>query len=178
MTKYQSLDLDAARREEEIPEGIEVTQKGESFVLPAELPMDVFDPFFTDEFDLPGLFARVMQTSDDDSTFAILTKLLFDRPDLPRQSIAAVRESLRILFGDEQWEKFQATRPSMKDIVRLAKGLFRLYGTDLGEAFASADSSGSDGSTSKETSNASTESTPAASGDDAEPTPDSSESAA
>src|SRR6478735_2126544 len=50
-----SIDLDAARRERQQPDGLPVILAGEEFTLPAELPLDVFDPFLSEDFDLAGL---------------------------------------------------------------------------------------------------------------------------
>lgn len=175
MTAMQTLDLDAARREEEAPDGIIVTFKGEEFVVPAELPLDVFDPFFTDEFDIGGLLRAVLDSDDDRSGVEVAIELLIDRPKLPVQTWRVIQESLAALFGEEGWATFRSLRPSVQDTVRLVKGLFRMYGTTLGEAFASAESSVNGGPTPKQTSPSTTESTPDVSGASEEPSEGSSE---
>jgi hypothetical protein len=155
-TATNVLDLDAARRESAHPEGIVVRLGGEDFTLPAELPADVFDPFLTPEFDLSGLIIAVFKDKNDDGSESDLAErlvsLLFDRPSLPTEVIDAVYRALELLFGDEQWATFKAQRPSFKDLGRLVGGLFRLYGTSLGEAFASVSSVTTAGPTSKQTS--------------------------
>ena len=177
MSTAFSIDLDAARRERQAPDGIPVILKGEEFILPGELPTDVFDPFLTDEFDLGGLLVEVAKM-DDAEPLEVLVKLLFNRPKLPVETLNAVFAALELLFGAEQWAEFRKLRPSIKDQVALVKGAFKLYGTSVGEAFASAAKSASGGPTSKPTSPGSTtDSTPETSGDDQAPEADSSESA-
>lgn len=163
----RTLDLDAARRETEAPDGIEVVLGGQNFLLPAELPVDVFDPFFTDEFDLGGLLKAVLEDDEEDSMGQSVVKLLLERPQLPMVSIQAVYSAFEVLFGVDDWPRFKATRPSIQDYGRLLKGLFELYGTSLGEAFASVASSANGGPTPKPILPGSTpESTPETSGDE------------
>ena len=166
MTSFATLDLDAARREEELPDGIEVTLKGVTFVVPSELPLDVFDPFFTDDFDLGALLKVAFESDDDDPTLKVILDMLTANPKLPANAYRAVHTALETLLEPEGYAAFKSARPSVKDTARLVKGLFRMYGTSLGEAFASAESSASGGSTQKQTSSSTTESTPAEPGAD------------
>ena len=168
------IDLDAARREVQYPDGIPVRFAGEQFIFPAELPADVLDPILSDELDLVGLLADVLESSDGDAGVAEVVTALFRRPSLPRKFLAAIRETYGILLGD-QAEDFLKKRPFIGDYVRLTTALTRVYGVDLGKLFRSADSSESDGATSSPTSPDSTESTPDASGSDQD-SPDSSDS--
>lgn len=157
------IDLDAARRERQQPEGIPVTLAGEAFLLPAELPLDVFDPFLDEEFDLAGLIRDGITRYKADEAAGVegvVVDILFLRPDLPLDIIGRVFEAFSILFGgDEEFARFKRTRPSVIDYAELFKGLYRGYGVGLGEAFASLASSGAAGETQKQTSDASTEST-------------------
>jgi hypothetical protein len=175
------LDLDAARRESAFPEGIIVKLGGAEYTLPSELPADTFDPFLAPEFDLSGLIVALFKDEDgkgkDIGERAV--DLLVLRPALPAEVIAAFYASLELLFGEEQWATFKTKRPSVPDLGRLVSGLFRLYGTSLGEAFASAGSFTTAGPTSKPTSLAATpDSTPEPSGDAQAPEAGSSESVA
>jgi hypothetical protein len=159
------LDLDAARRERAHPEGIKLVNGGEEFILPAELPADVFDPFLLGKIDFAGLLRTALENDEENPDLGeILVKVLFENPSLPQDVYAAIHESLALLFGAENYDRFKATRPSFVDLGLLVKGLLTRYGTSLGEVFASPDSSESDGATQKETSDASTSSTPAKSG--------------
>jgi len=166
---YASLDLDAQRREEETPDGIEITLKGHTFVAPAELPLDVFDPFFEDDFDLGGILKGLLDAPDDTPIQSQVLTLLIDNPRLPATAWKSIHKALENLLDEEGYKEFRAARPSLKDTARLVKGLFAMYGTSLGEAFASAESSESDRPTSKVTSSSTTESTPAESGADESP---------
>ena len=167
---YASLNLDAQRREEETPDGIKITLKGREFVAPAELPLDVFDPFFTDDVDLGGVLKDLFDADDKKPTASVVFDLLVANPKLPKAVWHAIWQALENLLGEEGYKEFRAAKPSIKDAARLVKGLFALYGTSLGEAFASAESSESALPTSKLTSSSTTESTPAESGADATPT--------
>lgn len=159
------LDLDAARRERAHPEGIVVRNKGEEFVLPAELPADVFDPFLLGKIDVAGIVRTALEDDTEDADLGeIVVKVLFENPSLPQDVYAAIHESFGLLFGEEQWEAFRKTKPSFPDLGVLVKGLLKKYGTSLGEVFASPDSSESDGATPKETSESTPSSTPAKSG--------------
>lgn len=170
------IDLDAARRETEQPEGLPVRFKGEEFILPAELPVDVFDPILSDDFDLVGLVRdgmsryKAAKTVEEGggakvSIATIVTDTLFDRPTLPVEIVKTIFAVFEALFGSEEYARFKQTRPSLNDYQRLTTALFKAYGTSLGEAFASPDSSGSDGATQKETSEITASSTPEGSSD-------------
>lgn len=159
---YAEFDMDAARREEECPDGIRLTYRGAEFILPAELPIDIFDALLSDELDLTGIFTELLNSEEEDVMPAVL-KMLIDRPTLPKAMLDAIHACFRSLFGEEDYPRFRGLRPSIKDVVRLARGLFERYGTSLGEAFASRDSSESAGATSSQDSSSTTESTHAGS---------------
>jgi hypothetical protein len=181
MTTPALIDLDAARREGEYPEGIPVRFGGKDYMLPSELPIDVFDPFLSEDLDLIGLlkpiFAATENRADDKSIGDLVIDTLTTRPALPKEFIGAIQDSLALLFGADQFAAFSADRPGVGDYLRLIRGLVKAYGVTLGEAFASPASSENGGATQSQTSTASTESTPAPSGDPAvvipEPTPES-----
>ncbi|GAA2439880.1 hypothetical protein [Streptomyces glaucus] len=170
------IDLDAERREVQYPNGIPVRLGGEQFIFPAELPAAALDPILSDELDLVGLLADVINSADGDTGVWDVVNALFRRPSLPRKFLAAVRETYAILLGD-QHEEFLQQKPSVPDYVRLTTGLAKVYGVALGKLFRSGDSSANDSQTSSPTSpGTTTDSTPEASGS-APGSPDSSDSA-
>ena len=177
--KTRSIDLDAARRERDQPEGFPVTLRGKTYTLPSELPVDVFDPFLTDDFDLAGLIRDAMVTAKDENgvvkpTNVIVVEALFERPSLPVEVIKAIYASLELLFGKVPFGKFKAARPTFGDYSNLVQGLFSIYGASMGEAFGSADSSVNAGPTPNPTSTGTAVSTPEPSGANPEPEPASS----
>src|SRR4051794_25959641 len=157
------IDLDAERREVQYPDGIPVRLGGEQFIFPAELPAEALDPILSDELDLVGLLGDVIDSAEGDAGITEVVTALFRRPSLPRQFLAAIRETYAILLR-EQHEDFLKQRPYIGDYVRLTTSLTRVYGVELGKLFRSADSSANDSQTSKPTSPDSTGSTPDASG--------------
>ncbi len=176
MTDTNLLDLDAARREVAHPEGIRVRFGGEDYLLPSELPLDVFDPFLSDDLDLVAVIRDFSTMGDakaadgkaksEDEENEGWAAALFAHPNLPRQFIHATHAALEALFGPEDYVRFRANRPSLGDYGRLIQGLVKLYSVSLGEAFASLTSADGDGQTSNPTSPAPTpESTPGASTD-------------
>ncbi|MFJ4342696.1 hypothetical protein [Streptomyces sp. NPDC088915] len=169
-----AINLDARRREVQYPHGIPVIFREEQYLFPAELPADALDPLLSDDLDLVGLLTDLMRTDSGSATGEII-ELLFKRPRLPRQFLAAVRETYAILLG-EDYKRFAGARPSVPDYVWLSTALIRVYGVDLGKLFGSAGSSAPDGTTSSPTSSGTTDSTPAASGSDPD-SPASSDSA-
>ncbi|RZU28333.1 hypothetical protein EV284_6499 [Streptomyces sp. BK022] len=171
------IDLDAPRREVQYPHGIPVQFHGEQYMFPAELPDAALDPLLADDLNLTGLVADVYEASERDASVSDIVLLaLRGRGNLLRKVLAAVRETFNILLGDEEWARFQQSRPSISDYVRLAAGLSQVYGVELGKLFGSDVSSANDSQTSNPTSPASTDSTPDASGS-AQATPASSGSA-
>lgn len=176
-----SIDLNAARREANQPDGIPVTFGTEDFILPAEFPVDVLDPFLADEFDLAGLIREAMARAKDADgntrgIASVVVDTLFERPSLPVEIVKTIFAAYELLFGVEDYARFKSQRPSIGDYARLTGALFEAYGTSLGEAFASPSSSATGGATPSQTSLSSTQdSTPDASGDSQEPATDSSE---
>ncbi|MFD9190420.1 hypothetical protein ACFWCA_19580 [Streptomyces phaeochromogenes] len=171
-----AIDLTAERREIQFPKGVPVklTEK-HSVIFPAELPAAALDPILSDELDLAGLLADVINSSDGDAGIKEVVTALFRRPNLPRKFVEAIRKTFVILLED-QHQEFLDSKPSAPDYIRLTIGLAKVYGVELGKLFQLGDSSKSDGETSNPTSPASTESTPDASGFVPD-SPDSSESA-
>src|SRR5690606_18858967 len=92
-------------------------------------------------------------------TFAVAMGMLTRRPKLHRQIMGAVEGALAVLFGEGNYERFAATRPSIPDYARLLVNLSRVYGVSLGEAFASLGPSTNGGETQKQTVEPGTEST-------------------
>lgn len=164
------IDLDAARRETAYPDGIPVALGGETFLLPAELPVDALDPLLSDDLDLVGVLKQVFEerknSDDTDESFGeLVLDVLLARPALPRQVIQAIKDVFAALFGAEQYDRFVAQQPSINDYLRLGQALLPLMGVGLGEALNSAGSSEPGGETSNPTSPTTTpDSTPAASG--------------
>lgn len=158
------IDLDAARREAGSPDGIPLTLRDEEFLLPAELPEACLDPLLDERL---GLFEAIKQAVENDqgggSVGADVVNLLTARPDLPREVLSAIRGVFALLFGPDEFSRFQSLRPSLPDYLRMIKALTSLYGVSLGEAWRSLASSESDGATSKPTSSSTTTSTPEAS---------------
>ncbi|MFE1270631.1 hypothetical protein [Streptomyces sp. NPDC058758] len=163
MSSY-AIDLEAQRREVQYPNGIPVNfSKKLDLLFPAELPADALDPLLSAELDLVGLLADIMRT-DSGTAVGEVIEVLFKRPRLPKQFLAAIRETYALLLDEDQYEQFIAARPSIGDYVRLSTALIRVYGVDLGKLFGSAGSSAPDGATSSPTSSGTTDSTPGASG--------------
>jgi hypothetical protein len=155
------LDQQAGRREATEPEGIPVKFRGQTFLLPSELPVDAFDPLLDDDLGLLDI-VRDIAGSEKGITGSLLDVLL--TPGTIKRARKAVEAVFEQLFGPDQYAAFRALRPSIPDYIRIVQGLRRLYGVSLGEAFASLTSSESSGATPKQTSPDSTSSTPAASG--------------
>lgn len=158
------IDLDqlAGRREATEPDGIPVKFKGQTFMLPAELPVDAFDPLMDDGRGVLEL-AREIIARDGGIVTSVATTLL--EPGNLLRVRGAVEAVFAQLFGPDEYAGFKALRPSFADYARIVQGLRRLYGVSLGEAFASLTSSGTGGATSNPTSPDSTDSTPGPSGD-------------
>ena len=171
---FSGLDLDAAaaaRREGSFPDGIPVTYGGTVFTLPAELPAEALDPLLGLDVDMASIMAaaaKVQATASEAEARAagggVLIDALLANPNLPLDVVKAIKASLAVLFGPEQWEAFLAKKPSIPVYAGLVKGLWRAYGVSLGEAFASPASSAAAGETLNSTSSAPTDSTPAAPG--------------
>uniref|UniRef100_UPI003F49B15E hypothetical protein n=1 Tax=Streptomyces sp. CA-136453 TaxID=3240050 RepID=UPI003F49B15E len=157
------LDLDAERREITYPDGIDVRLNGHVFCFPPELPADALDPLLSEDLDLVGLLTDLAKT-DGGGTTGDVVELLFKRPFLPKQFLAAVKATYRILLDEEPYERFLSVKPSIADYVRLTKALVKVYGVELGKSFGLGVSSATDGETSSPTSPASTGSTPGSSG--------------
>lgn len=164
------LNAAAAKREAKFPEGFKVPYGSEEFILPAELPMECLDPFFNMDIDLASILAQAVQlqfSGDEDQAAKgqeAMWQVLLASPNLPKEVWQAIRVSLVVLFGEEQWDRFIAQRPSVSTYVALIIGVVKMYGAALGEAFGSATPSETGGQTSSETSPSSTKSTRGGSG--------------
>lgn len=160
--RMKRLDLDAGTREASYPDGILIVLGGNEYTFPAELPIDVFDPFLSEELDVVDLIRSlyaILSTERGETTTDALLTLLQQRPGLHKQIIAAVREALALLLGADQYAAWVASRPTVTGLMRLAGALMDEYGVALGELFASPNSSTTGGATQKETSGQSTDST-------------------
>ncbi|MFF9901225.1 hypothetical protein [Streptomyces longispororuber] len=156
------IDLDAARREVQYPNGIPVLLFDEQWLFPAEIPADALDPLLDEELDLAGLLGELVNSTAASAAGEVL-ELLFKRPALPKKFFDAIKETYALLLG-EQYEQFKQNRPYIGDYVRLTKALIPVYGVDLGKLFGLGSSSETDGETSSPTSAATTSSTPEESG--------------
>jgi hypothetical protein len=171
------IDLNAERsaraaKREGAGENVRIPFGDAEYLLPAELPATVVDHLLDPEVEIAQLIIAALRAFKDgtasDNAATVIAQVLTERPDLPLGFVRAVLGAVEQLFGAEQWTAFQAQNPSAQDLLALIKGLIRVYGTGLGEAFGSSASSTSAGTTSKPTSNVSTTLTPEASGDDPE----------
>lgn len=145
------VDLDKARaiRREGRGDNLEVVNKGQRFLLPVELPVDAVAP-------LAGL-ANLTGGDDDENVDqgeletirqaleGGLAALFCDEGEPPLDDDDQVATSAKAHAEACAWRRFLATRPSMDDELELWAGLFAAYGTSLGEALASLDSSPSGG---------------------------------
>lgn len=142
--------------------------QGKEFQLPGELPGAVVAPFLDDDLGLIDLVTQALAEADDKADVTdVLFEVLKRQPSLPKGLLNAANDALKALLG-EDYDDFQALRPSVTAYLLIAKGVVTEYGVGLADFFASDEPSESDGETSKETSNSTTESTPEASGDSQE----------
>lgn len=164
------LSAEAAKREVRYPDGLIVKFGDDSFTLPAELPVAALDPLFEINIDLATVFGQALALANSSESEAaskglgIVFDVLTASPNLPKELWEGLRKSLAVLFGDEQWERFESQSLSLATYIALVKGLLRMYGSTLGEAFGSASPSENDGVTSSETSDNGSKSTRAVSG--------------
>lgn len=173
-TSTYVINLDAARREVQHPDGIPALFGGEQFIFPAELPDEALDPLLSDELGLVSFLVEVIEASDGDAGVKEVMGALIRRPLMLRMFHDALRKTFAILLG-EQHADFLAVKPFLADYLRLGMALSKVYGVELGKLFRSADSSESASETSSPTSPATTGSTPDASGSGPD-SPDSSDS--
>lgn len=155
------VDLDKARavRREGRGDNLEVVNKGQRFLLPVELPVDAVGPL-AGLADLPD---RDEEAPGEDELVQIRTALegglaaLFcDEQPLPLGEDDQVPTRGSEHSAECAWRRFLGTRPSLDDELELWAGLFAAYGTTLGEALASLDSSQSGGRPANQTPKGST----------------------
>lgn len=171
-TPASGFDLDAILNE---LEDRALIYRGNTFVLPGELPADVVSPFLAADSGLIELLTDVIAESSADADWDDMLLLALKKsPTLPRSLLEAAGTAFCNLLGHEQHTAFTALKPSVAAYMAIARGVFTEYGASLTDFFGSAGSSGTDGDTSNQTSSTTTESTPETSGDP-EPTPVSSE---
>lgn len=163
------IDLDAERqaraaKREGAGEAVDIALCGEQFKLPAELPLAVLERLLDPDVEISQMLIlalRAFQQGSEQSGDVII-RTLTAQPDLPLGFVRAVVSALDLLFGPDQWARYQAVNPSAQDTIALVRGLLAGYGVGLGEAFSSPELSESAGSTPKPTSAASTDLTSAA----------------
>lgn len=164
------LSAEAAKREVRFPDGIIVKFGEDSFTLPAELPVVALDPLFEINVDLAAVFAqalRIANSGEENASVGIdaIFQILADAPNLPKDIWGALRKALSVLFGEEQWSRFDSLALTFPTYITLVKNLVKMYGATLGEAFGSVQPSADNvGGTSSGTSSSSTKSTRAVSG--------------
>jgi DNA-binding response OmpR family regulator len=154
------LDLDARRAAaREVREAPTLTLGGAQIELPHELPVDVLEPLLDVKADVSVLIRQVLDARDNEDSkqtglavMGAVIDMLIVNPSLPRELIAAVKEMVRRLIGDEGYEALLKFRPTAPEIKELAGWAIRQYGVGLGEALQSSDSSEGTGTTSKPTS--------------------------
>ena len=136
----RTLDLDAERRarEEVSGEPPAVIFKGKTYELPREQP-----------FAWGEAFSKIhdeMERAKEEEGYVPKTR-------------THVREALVSVFGEEQFEQFQADDPSEDDVGAVVEGISKLYGDEQGEAEASSGSSASGTRPSKRTGSGTTDAT-------------------
>jgi hypothetical protein len=135
-------------------------------VLPVELPLSVIAPLreIDDTIALVLRQAMALATNNDAASkweaSELVVDMLASSPDLPVKVLTVIEEISKNLLTEEGLGRFLDQRPSIRDIVALAKGVLRYYGISLGEASASSDSSTDGGGTSNTTSSQNLDSTP------------------
>ncbi len=159
------LSAEAAKREVRFPDGIIVKLGDDTFTLPAELPVVALDPLFDVDVDLASVLAQAVKLANSGSDesnvgLEVVADILLSNPNLPKDVWMALRRSLAVLFGEEQWARFDSLALTLPTYIALIKNVVRMYGTTLGEAFGSASpsvdnggemSSGTAGSSTKST---------------------------
>ncbi|MEV7926099.1 hypothetical protein [Kitasatospora sp. NPDC088779] len=181
------IDLDAARRrrltaaaeragaaQAEYTVGEEPVILGgtEVAVLPAELPLEVWQPLIGIPY-LPLLLRSLVeaaQAQGEQQTQAanLIVDVLGSEPSLPSDLIAAAAEMGRRLLGEDGFARLMAQRPSHSDILELVRYAWTKYlagGGGLGELIGPSETPSSAGTTSRPTFSGTTSSTSEASGD-------------
>lgn len=165
------LNIDALLGEQEDKT---LTYKGQAFTLPAELPAATLAPFLSPKLGLIPLLQEALKDADDDANvIELVLNVIGDKQELPMALLAAGKDALRDLLGDDQYAAFMALKPSIPALALIARGLVTEYGMSLMAFFGSDGSSqsNSDGTDSKQTSPTTTQdSTPEGSGNDQAPT--------
>lgn len=174
--ELEVLDLDA-EREARIAK-LEVTRSPRPIrwrgniicTLPVELPFDVIAPLGKIDADLSLIMRQAVsvarnngQSVDDRLDAAeLVIDLLAANAHLPQTILTVIREMATAALTEEGLAEFLEGKPSVPDMVALARMIVRHYGVGLGEASPSSVSSGTDGGTSSTTSSPnSTDSMPA-----------------
>ncbi|WP_371500307.1 hypothetical protein OG871_27585 [Kitasatospora sp. NBC_00374] len=141
-------------------------------VLPAELPLEVWQPLIGVPY-LPLLLRKLVEAAQSKGeqqaeAAGLIVDVLGSEPGLPSDLIAAAGEMGRRLLGEDGYTRLMAERPSHSDVLELVRFAWTKYmggGAGLGELIGPSETPSNAGTTSKPTSSASTTSTPGASGD-------------
>jgi hypothetical protein len=173
--ELEVLDLDA-EREARLAK-LEVTRKplpikwrGNTIcTLPPELPFDVIAPLGKIDADLSLIMRQAVsvarnngQSVEDRLDAAeLVIDLLAANAHLPQTILTVVKEMAAAVLTEEGLAEYLDGKPSIPDMVGLARGVVRYYGVGLGEASPSSVSSETGGAISNSTSSEnSTDSTP------------------
>ena len=73
------------------------------------------------------------------SVVEALDRLEVDQ-DTGRGAATALKEGIRELLGEKQFEKFMKERPSAPDMMNFVEAVFESYGVSAGESLASTES--------------------------------------
>ncbi len=128
-TRSRSIDLDAlAAAGEEADEHREPPTfvfRGETFTLPEYPPAEAIA--------LTGVIAELSDLDDEAAR----------RHDEKRRGIIGAKmgarlvEFVQVLLGPEEWERFKALRPGVRQMMHLLESWPTFYGSSLGESPAS-----------------------------------------
>jgi hypothetical protein len=168
------LDLDA-EREARIAK-LEVTRKPLPIkwrgnvicTLPTEMPFDVIAPLGKIDADLTLIMRQAVQVArnngqtveDRMDAAELVIDVLAANAHLPQTILTVIREMAHAILTEEGLTEFLEGKPSVPDMVGLARGVWRYYQVSLGEASPSSDSSEIGGGTSSTTSSPNSDSTP------------------
>lgn len=145
----------ASAKAEATADDIVITIRGLDWLLPAELPASILDPLIDGELD--DLIAMLVQMYGDGDEQGELNEgaviaVIARNPRLLSSTLRALKRTYAELLGEEQWQAWLDTRPSLPDYIRFARQAASHYGVGLGEALGLSSSSTDGGKTSKRTS--------------------------
>ncbi|MFJ8043791.1 hypothetical protein ACIRBX_25145 [Kitasatospora sp. NPDC096147] len=140
-------------------------------VLPAELPLEVWQPLVGIPY-LPLLLRKLVEAAQSQGeqqaeAAGLIVDVLGSEPSLPADLVGAFAEMGRRLLGQEGYDRLMAQKPSHSDVLELARYAWSKYlsgGAGLGELIGPSEPSTTAGTTSKPTFSGTTTSTPGVSG--------------